>query len=495
MFSTSEEKLQDQLTRTMSVVFEGVGELGGQVAEDRRLTYAWHLRHVLKYNSEIHEQRADILRIFIIFFTLAAVTASVLFSYYDSTTYTEANDVHQQLDILTKLTLILPLIITVLRGINAALSPDDKSMMLRVASIRVESEIYMYRTRTGSYSIRKNNQNNAADAKKVKGKSKDKDKGKDEVNMTTRNPRKAFSNALDSVLTDLSASDVNRSGLINPDSNSDPLKDINDRIKEQASAQDYYLLALTNSHKKINNKKGSLTDAFPNMDNFATESPLHRKVSFTKETLDPTSPGADARLSNGSKASLKNYTTLSGGGRFDKYKSVNMNDNSDTNRNNNDPNRNERTNSMFSGFRSPINSPRSGDDNSADTAMLIRKNEEGAMIDIENNTTRTVLNPMYDDGLSVLTADEYVRIRLIPYLSTYAQISPSYSRSLTIITCIVILLSIISSIFSGFHLTTFIPLALALGEALHSWESHKSIEIKLMKTNGARDQLNKVCTM
>ena len=34
-------------------MFEGVGELGGQAAEDRRLTYAWHPRYMLNYNSAI----------------------------------------------------------------------------------------------------------------------------------------------------------------------------------------------------------------------------------------------------------------------------------------------------------------------------------------------------------------------------------------------------------------------------------------------------------
>ena len=89
---------------------------------------------------------------------------------------------------------------------------------------------------------------------------------------------------------------------------------------------------------------------------------------------------------------------------------------------------------------------------------------------------------------------EYVRIRLIPVISEFSHVAPTYSRSLTIVTCIVILLTIVSSIFSGFGLTTFIPLALAFGEALNGWESHKNTEIKLMQTNGARDQLNKVCS-
>jgi hypothetical protein len=82
MFNTSEEKLQDQLTKTMSVVFEGVAELGGQAAEDRRLTYAWRMRHLLLFNSERHKFRADVLQFLIIIFTLLAVCSAVLFSYY-----------------------------------------------------------------------------------------------------------------------------------------------------------------------------------------------------------------------------------------------------------------------------------------------------------------------------------------------------------------------------------------------------------------------------
>jgi hypothetical protein len=38
MFTMTEEKLQDQLTKTMSVAFEGVTEMGGQALENKRLT-------------------------------------------------------------------------------------------------------------------------------------------------------------------------------------------------------------------------------------------------------------------------------------------------------------------------------------------------------------------------------------------------------------------------------------------------------------------------
>ena len=38
MFTMTEEKLQDQLTKTMSVAFEGMVEMGGAALETRRLT-------------------------------------------------------------------------------------------------------------------------------------------------------------------------------------------------------------------------------------------------------------------------------------------------------------------------------------------------------------------------------------------------------------------------------------------------------------------------
>jgi hypothetical protein len=99
---------------------------------------------------------------------------------------------------------------------------------------------------------------------------------------------------------------------------------------------------------------------------------------------------------------------------------------------------------------------------------------------------------MYDDGLSTLTADEYVKVRLIPVLAEFTQTAPVFSRSVTTVTAIVIMLSIASSIFTAFSLTTFIPLALAFGESLTSWQSHNATEIRLMQTNGAMHQLHKV---
>jgi hypothetical protein len=216
MFNTSEEKLQDQLTKTMSVVFEGVAELGGQAAEDRRLTYGWRMRHLLLFNSLRHKRRADVLQFLIILFTLLSVCAAVLFNYYSLASSGGCDNNNDQystarpeIKVLLRLTLILPLITTVFRGIYAALSPSTKAAMLKLGSIKAESEIYMYRTKVGSYSIRK-----AAVASNNGGKTKrkggDKDDSKEDSKQKANNPRKAFSAALDVLWTDLGASDISK---------------------------------------------------------------------------------------------------------------------------------------------------------------------------------------------------------------------------------------------------------------------------------------------
>ena len=98
-------------------MFEGVGELGGQAAEDRRLTYAWRLRYMLNYNSQIQKFRADTLRMLIIIFTFIAVLVAVLYSRaVDSTVPPSDLSSAYSINVLTRLNLIVPLVITVLRG-------------------------------------------------------------------------------------------------------------------------------------------------------------------------------------------------------------------------------------------------------------------------------------------------------------------------------------------------------------------------------------------
>jgi hypothetical protein len=81
MFTMTEEKLQDQLTKTMSVAFEGMVEMGGAALETRRLTYAWRLRHLLDYNAFRQKQFSDLLQSLCILFTALSTLAAVVYGY------------------------------------------------------------------------------------------------------------------------------------------------------------------------------------------------------------------------------------------------------------------------------------------------------------------------------------------------------------------------------------------------------------------------------
>ena len=51
-----------------------------------------------------------------------------------------------------------------------------------------------------------------------------------------------------------------------------------------------------------------------------------------------------------------------------------------------------------------------------------------------------------EDGLSSITADEYVRMRLIPLIAEYTSSAPSLSQSLMLLNFITIILSVFSSV-------------------------------------------------
>ena len=75
-------------------------------------------------------------------------------------------------DALVKLNIILPVGVTVLRGVYAYLDPLVKYWSLKYAAIRTESEIYIYRAKVGQYahktidlkSTKKNENSNGGNA-------------------------------------------------------------------------------------------------------------------------------------------------------------------------------------------------------------------------------------------------------------------------------------------------------------------------------------------
>jgi len=201
MFNTSEEKLQDQLTKTMSVVTEG-GSSDGQSAESKRLTYAWRLRHLLLHNAKKHKLYADVLRFLTIFFAFLSTVSAVLCTYFNVTYPDDERTIY----IFNLLTFLLPLVNTIFNGLFAAFNPLVKAMILIVSSSKIESEIYMYRTKCGPYSL--HNQNSTS--KQNSNQHGKKDEKQNPTAAITVNPSKHFSTFLDLIWADLAASDISK---------------------------------------------------------------------------------------------------------------------------------------------------------------------------------------------------------------------------------------------------------------------------------------------
>jgi hypothetical protein len=70
MFKHTEDDMQDFLTQTLAIAFEGGNALGDVSADNKRLTYAWRLRYKLLYNASRFHFQSDILMLLFILFTL-----------------------------------------------------------------------------------------------------------------------------------------------------------------------------------------------------------------------------------------------------------------------------------------------------------------------------------------------------------------------------------------------------------------------------------------
>lgn len=438
MFNTTEERLQDQLTKTMSVVFEGVVEMGGASGETRRLTYAWRLRHLCKYNAARQKLMADVLEFFILIFTLASTLVSVMYTFVTSSSCSDPNDpstcapnrattTSQQIDILLKLNLGLPLIATIFRGLFATINPLAKFAVLQVGSIKCESEIYMYRTKVGPYNPRKPAPGGQS--------SQDKDKDKDKKNQQSQqgeekevvvNPRKVFSQALDEIWVDINASDVQKSSLMSPPDSSDPLDDVNDLIKRTRKARGIFINPLKSRVvKKTKSSWQYICEFFgPKEQNTIQSSPSqltaanlmkskHVKIHPSQEDKDKKGEGAGAADDKGEEDEDENQEKASVAGHS-----------------------------------------QAGD-------LEANKAAQGGQND-QKDVVAIVEEPLFEDGLSTLTADEYVKKRLLPMTAFYSMQTPSLAFVSTTVTFITTILSVASSVFSTFNLTAFIPLILAV---------------------------------
>ena len=112
-----------------------------------------------------------------------------------------------------------------------------KYTALKNASVRTEREIYLYRTKTGHYSVTKKKKISDDDQKN----DDDDDEDDDEDDGHHLNPRKMFSTSLDLIWADLATSDLQNGSLQNPLASDLVLSEINQRIRSNRQEQNTYL--------------------------------------------------------------------------------------------------------------------------------------------------------------------------------------------------------------------------------------------------------------
>lgn len=145
-FLTTEDDVQDRITQTMGVVFESAHELGGSISEQKRLTYAWRVRHKFLFNANLYKFISDLLYLLITLLTMFCTMSAVIYSYIQIYPDQLTSSMYANTEVyLAALNLVLPLVTTIVRGIYASVSPLLKYVALKNACVQVEGEIYMYR--------------------------------------------------------------------------------------------------------------------------------------------------------------------------------------------------------------------------------------------------------------------------------------------------------------------------------------------------------------
>ena len=97
-----------------------------------------------------------------------------------------------------------------------------------------------------------------------------------------------------------------------------------------------------------------------------------------------------------------------------------------------------------------------------------------------------------DDGVSPLTADDYVVLRVIPMAAYMTKQAPLYANRRIITQSLGVIFSVMASALTAFMLIEFIPAVLATAGAVASMAQYWQVELRLLQTNSARSQLHEV---
>lgn len=429
MFSTTEDDVQDQITKTMAVVFEAEYELGGLESERKRLSYAWRIRAKFIFNAGIFKILSDALMLLIICFTMGATVSAVLYSYFSlnpkpfpRTPPGNPYDYEWCLAFLANANLLLPLIATVIRGIYSAVNPYNKYAALKNASVMIETEIFMYRGKVGKYGNQR-----VSDQKKDEGEDggngEKESEEKKKKTAAMLNPRKIFSNALDQIWIELGASDLSNGSLITP-FEVDSISDINEKIAANKSEQNAFLV------------------------------PMEAKLTKEKEKEKKGENQGSGMVGDEEKGGDGH----SGG--------------------------QEKKSSWYSDLFGTM------------------RNSAGSVTDLVSYSAGNVTNllgdvlglneKLQDDGISPITPDQYIKVRLVPMAVHFSKKAPGLSNWLHMVTTLGVVLSVASSALAAFGYSVFVPAALAVSGSFTAFLSYQQTELRLMQTNAAYNQLNQL---
>ena len=479
MFVMTEEKLQDSLTKTMSVAFEGMVEMGGQALEAKRLTYAWRMHHLFESNASRLKSFATTLEIMVIVMTLASTLVSVGYSYllangsqYGVILDQRSSGVEMMASNygLIALNLFLPLAISVLRAMGAAMTPYSKYTALRIATIKIQSEIYTYRTKTGKYNSRKVVKKDKKKDDKGGGDGGGNKKGEDDFK-----PSKMLGQAMDSVWADLLASDITKGALIAPQMFYDPMDTTNLIIQSNIRLQKMLTENLKPPAKNVLLEgAGALAGIGGFFYKYITKQATKvEKARKRAEEMAWAATQMRKRLEE-----IKIFADDEEGSPNHKRRSLEDMEAGD---------------SKMEG-RGGNNKGSSLDGGNSQLLDAMMVEEEEVVVDEpkKKKVDATSLKPMYDNGLDMISADEYIRIRLVPNLALFMSETPNLSRLSQIVKGIVILLSVFSSILSTIDLIVLIPAFMAISGAATAWVAYMQTDLTILAKNNAISQMNKL---
>jgi len=97
-----------------------------------------------------------------------------------------------------------------------------------------------------------------------------------------------------------------------------------------------------------------------------------------------------------------------------------------------------------------------------------------------------------DSGFGPMSAEEYVKFRMLPKLIAYSRLSPVQAQRKTAFKMLAIGLSACTTLLGALDRAVPVPLIVQLASALAGWEAYRQMSISLKLTNSALGQLERL---